>query len=335
MSNPSSTSSSDERCPGGPWKRTWLAFALLVALPLGAWEAILRAEGHGPSVSDDRDLWAQEAEAALADGDGLVILGASRVQLGLDLQGVRARFPALRPRMLAIDGTHPLASLEELAARGAAGPVLVSLRETSFAPWAWDDQAEHWRHLDEQWGPARRLERRLTTWTQQHLAVCRNDLTLPALLRAVPDGWPEDYLRTGADRSRRAHYARCDLPRHRARRLREEMRDGKPPRAAWEAGLERARRSVERIERRGGRVAFVHFPLDGAVRALHRSRFPKEEWWDRIAPATGALTLHEEEVPGWRDLRCPDHSHLDAQDRARATEALLDALVARGFLDPE
>ncbi len=113
---PSSTSSSEalHRVPDGPWRRTWLLAAGLLAVALGSWEATLRARGYASSVDDDPSLWAL-LRLNLAP-DATAMLGSSRMatDVNLDVWADVVGPPA--PTDLTIYATSPLLTLEDLAA---------------------------------------------------------------------------------------------------------------------------------------------------------------------------------------------------------------------------
>ena len=98
--------------------------------------------------------------------------------------------------------------------------------------------------------------------------------------------------------------------------------------------LKSTERNAERIRARGGRVILVRFPTSGALWTSVDERFyPRAEYWDVFAARTGMHMLHFQDVPGLAGFDCPDGSHIDAKDRTAFTEALLDALDERGWLD--
>ncbi len=60
--------------------------------------------------------------------------------------------------------------------------------------------------------------------------------------------------------------------------------------------------------------------------------FPRATTWDFVAAATGAETVYFSDLPPG-DWPCPDLSHLDWDQAADFTEALVEGLRRRGILD--
>ena len=102
--------------------------------------------------------------------------------------------------------------------------------------------------------------------------------------------------------------------------------------ASWLEDVTTHEPIVERLQSRGGRVAFVRIVSTDESYELSERCFPKTECWDRFAAKTGAVAIHFKDVPTLADFRCPDTLHLDYRDAPRFTTALLDELVRRGVL---
>lgn len=73
-------------------------------------------------------------------------------------------------------------------------------------------------------------------------------------------------------------------------------------------------------------MLYVDFPESGYVREIDDRRFPRPLFWDRFAAYTHSPALESADIAAIRALRCPDGTHLDYHDKARFTEALVDAL---------
>ena len=124
----SSTSSSSERVPQGGWLRTWVVVIVVVAVLVGGWEWFIRARGLGEvAVANTAELWIRERErAAVLGDDSLLLVGASRMQGGIDLDVLRSH-TGLEPVQLAISASPFMPVLRHLADDPAVtGTVIVS-----------------------------------------------------------------------------------------------------------------------------------------------------------------------------------------------------------------
>jgi hypothetical protein len=362
---PSSTSSSSTAASRlalparAPLAALAIAVALCGVLVVGL-EWRLASRGIVPTAIDSEALWLQErARASRLGADALVLVGASRMQLDVDL-GVLRRRSGLEPVQLAIDGSGILPVLEGLARDPAiTGMVLVDIDDASLAA-PRTDSADRHQALFEQRPPLapwtyHAVEERLSRALRRHLrAYADGARPVTSLLqRAVRAPETGQYLFTLPDRSRLADYRKVPMPRAYLERVAVEL--GLPSSAAagdaalvtrrftaqvdalvpadnahYLRNVERVRAAIATIEGRGGHVRLVVFPTSGLVAAAGAARFPRTHFWDRMAAMAGPRALHSADRPALAAFRCPDGSHLDMRDRARFTGALADELGMRG-----
>jgi hypothetical protein len=361
---PTSISSSNRRLPKLEWRvllGTALAATLLLA---GTMELRLALRGYQPTVVDAPDLWQHERHRAAALGSrALILVGASRIQLDVDLDVLR-RKTGLEPVQLGIEGSDFQPVLADLAADPRVrGTIIVDFADHLLGD-SFPGAAPEWvaRAAAEERGS------RLPDFRDAEDALVR---LVRSRMRSYADGarpisslrdrlipsWPApQYIITGADRSQWADYSRLpmpwfyykrvmrnlgvDIPLHdgmRAEDVEEDLRRRvstlvplaeKLPR--YEASTRALAAQTAALRARGGKVYFVMFPKSGLVKEIDRRRFPREQFWDRFVALVGAPTLHFEDVPAMRDLVCPDGSHLDYRQRAAFTAALVQALGIAG-----
>ena len=336
---------------------------LFLAVVAGLLEAALAARGFRPSVGDSPAVWGRERTRASEVGpDGLILVGASRSQLDIDL-GVLGRVTGKHPVQLAIDGSSFLPVLADLARDDrVTGTVIVEFGGSIPDP-AHQDAATHYvdvwrrgRHLGARYDFAW-MEGSLVDWRQGILrSYADGSGPLNALSRRVlPRTVTPQYLVTLPSGSREADYLKVDMPAFYFRRvMRNAGIDDLPdlpdyaavnrylsdriqalPRASAAHLVESATamgQIVRKIEARGGEVIFVMYPRSGLVRAADDVRYPRAVFWDHVVPLAGGKGLYSADEPSLRDFICPDGSHLDVRDKRRFTEALAKALESRGWI---
>lgn len=317
--------------------------ALLITLAtLGAMEAGWRAVGFPASVLDSLDLWAwHRARAVDGKRPGVVLLGASRMQLDFSSERFHARFPEHDLRRLSVVGTSPQATLFDLAADEAFhGSVICSMAGDSMLASQREDQLEQVRSYHDLSSVNTRLNAWIVANLQWRLRIFNARHSLLAVLkslaleRRLPRPW---YTYTLPDRSRISDYSMLDireLRRHRMESLAQQRRDRPPPDpATWLREAAPIEAAIRQIESRGGRVVLVRLPTTGEHWDADQRDYPREQYWDAFAAITSAETIHFQDVPGLRGYECPDASHLDSRDAGPFTDALLDELVRRGALE--
>jgi hypothetical protein len=342
-----------------------LGLVLLVIVG-GLLETALDVRGFKPSVDDSPAAWGRERQRASEAGThGLILVGASRSQLDIDLDAL-AQATGKRPIQLAIDGSSYLPVLADLAKdEHVKGVVIVEFRGGVPEPDYQDAATRYvnaWRHR-QGLGAAydfARMERALVDWRQGVLRSYADGASpFQALSRRVlpPEVTPQ-YLVTRFSRSRDADYSKVDLPALYYKRVMRnagiENLPDMPDYAAVDRYLaERIQalpqasvahlltntnllgQMVRRIEARGGRVIFVMYPESGLVRAADDVMYPRALFWDRVVPLVGGKGLYYADEQSLREFACPDGSHLDVRDKRRFTQALVKALESRGWLNAE
>lgn len=326
-------------------KRILLSSAIagiVFALIVGAVEYHWRALGYLPGLIDSQDLWAQQRQRVDHPGDktALALLGASRTVYSVDLTRVRARLPDYEPVMLALDATPAMATLRDLAQDGGfTGVALVDIDGLGLWKPTWDLQQPYVDHYHRQWTPSLDMHRHLLSRWQQHAVIARPDF---GLLRSLVRYWNGEgepfrpYAHINAAREGFIDFSKTDASVHRreleAHLARNNGRLPAPAPAEWLAALTQAKPWVQAIQARGGKVIFYATPISGLRRKVEEDSYPRALYWNHIAQATGASTLHADDVPALRDFPLPDESHIDYRDKARYTDLLIDALVDRQLL---
>lgn len=336
-----------------------VAWAFALALGFVAFmEWRLSANGFVATAIDSEQLWAKERRHASRAGSNAVILvGASRIQLDVDLPTLR-RSTGLEPVQLAIDGSGYLPILEGLARdptitgtvivdyKVAAEPA-VPVRDTADIYQAnYEAQATQPFLPDFAWSEGR-LSDLLRANLRSYADGARPITSF--LMRVLPSGETPQYLLTLPDRSRLADYRQVAMPAFYLARVARNL--GAPPpaddadpvrlEAQLRAGVEalvpqsptyeqaRYRRilaATRAIEARGGRVLFIVMPTSGLVRRIDDRSFPREQFYDRFAEEVGSRAHYWSDYASLREFTCPDGSHLDRRDRERFTLALAEVL---------
>jgi len=322
-------------------------------------ELRLAMRGFRTSSTDSTWSWIVQRERAERLGErALVLVGASRVLLDLDLDVLR-RNTGLEPVQLAIDGSSFVPVLENLADDpDIRGTVLVGYTDNAIAGPEGEDATAlfiaEWQHRERvhHMPDFASSEAALTDWLHAHLRSyadgARPITSLTARILA-PRPTPQ-YLLMSSDRSWRADYSKVEMPGFYYGRVERTLGESVPVRdgmtwADLDAELRRridalpvASASLvservgriadmaERIEARGGHVAFTALPTSDLVRAIDAKRYPRDVFSDRLAAAVKEKTIDFTNHPALANFKCPDGSHLDYRDRAAFTAALIDVL---------
>lgn len=358
---PSSTSSFERGLTKQPWALIFGAALIVLACFAVGMELQLSRMGYQPTVSIGKDHWvAERTRANELSSRALVIIGASRIQLGLDLNVLRAN-TGMEPVQLAIDASSPHPILEGLAKDSAfKGTVIVDYYAHTIGSDGGPGAALQKLFEEESARPysfptGSAIEKYLTRVLRENLRVYSDGASpwLSLMYRIKAKQPQNQYLITMADRSRLADYSKVEMPTFYYRRvartlgiqvdtgdeniesiLRQKIKEQVPlvDSGAWQRKVSKTRKLVEAIRAKGGRVLFLGMPSSGMVREIEERRYPKTQYWDYFEQNIGAPALHSNYTQILQDFACPDGSHLDMLDRAVFTENLVRILKANRFL---
>lgn len=328
---------------GRRWALAWLGALLLAAGVLLAWEWHYRSIGVTADVIDSQQLWSLQRDRAngLPPPRSVVFLGASRTVYGLDPKVWRDRLPQHKPLMLAVNGHYPAATLRDLAFDDDFhGLVICDIDSYGLLP-AHREMQQPWiDYRRTRWNANWVIHRALLTGWQRHSVLANPDVGLWATARRLRSGQALGlpYSRNFANRAGEMLFDRVDTAALAAYFDSEVdpkiARFPAPGPAQFLADLAPVEDWVQRIRARGGDVVFVTLPVQGRLPDMEGRYMPRADYWDAFAHRPGIRALHYADVPALRAIPLPDHSHVRAQDRATLTLALIDALQARGWLEP-
>jgi hypothetical protein len=336
------------------WARIYLVVVLSFIGLATAMEVRLKELGYRPTIVDSDYRWVSErARASQIGRRALILIGASRIQLGLDLDILRKE-TGLEPVQLAIDGNSFAPILENLADDPTiTGTVLVDYYDSSVIEYG-GGSTDYLRRYREyvsggaKLSPSATAENFLGELLHEHLRIYSDGASpfSTLLLRVIGGVSARQYLDTLPDRSRVADYSVEHMPQFYYKRVIRELGVEMDPESSNIvpmlsrniAALKPSNnnvfikhagdisRMVKKITDRGGRVMFVSMPTSGMVHEIEERRFPRAQFWDQFVKEEGVPALRSADIPTLRDFTCPDGSHLDVRSRSRFTVALSSAL---------
>ncbi len=320
------------------WKRIWIITTNTIAVAYIGWEIAARNAGvQAGSVADTPQLWSQLRERASSAGkDGVILVGASRIQLGVNLQ-VLSQYTKQYPIQLAIDGSTFVPVLEDLAQdENINGTVIVSWLASGVRN-PGDRRGVEWLAFHEKIKQSkqplfyRKLETVLQNTVNRVFATRTMGIKPYHLLDRALHGDPtvEGYLTTYPDRSRQGNYTNVDTDEMYADRLQKQrklLNWSSVSDDEFDRWLNKLEGYVNQIQLRGGRVVFVRFPTDKGMWEIDEKVFPRNKYWRRLVETTSADTIHFKDHEELSKYSLPDGSHLDFRDAVPFTKSLAEIL---------
>ena len=356
---PLSTSSFKRAIPDTSAAKRLMLGLLAGALLILAAENTIRVSGGEPDVRDTAELWAsQRARASALGDDAIVMVGSSRIQLGVDLKEIE-RLTGKKAVQLAIDGSTFLDVLDHLSDDpSVTGSVLISSDLRKLFSNTENERPRQWIEFYNQeyrnlWSPI--LEQHLKAALQSTSALYANIIPLETLgpLIAGRKRISAPYFKTLLSRERNADFAKVRMPdfyvnrvlRHLGYALpaktyqnldefgREVIRvaDAHRPKFTYTPEkFARIESALLKLKHRGVKVAIVYFPVSGLVEAINEIRYPKGDW-DEVAKHLSATLIDYRDYAQLR-FKLVDGSHLDYRQKSEFTKRLASILIDKGLI---
>ncbi|MFC1719831.1 hypothetical protein ACFL00_01655 [Pseudomonadota bacterium] len=322
------------------WGWTWLLVILLWVGILAPYEFWLREHGHRPSVETNQDLWSWYRSLADVRSDPLVLVGASRMQLGLDTATIRKILPQRPLIELSINGQYPMATLRGLAEDEAfSGTVIVSIVAQSLEPVYWDMQLPENLYYAENATLYRSLDAFLTAWLESKFSFLSPQLGLQQIVEAYQNQhlFPQPfYVKGNLDLSKSGDYSEqetSNLVEHFVSD-KEQNYIEQPPMslAVFDQQIDNLNQYIKAIQDRGGQVILLRMPTDKGHWKLDEQYYPYQQYWQRLERRSLAPALHFKQIPGLDQFSLPDSTHLDQSDAPQFTRILFDYLTSQGLI---
>ena len=353
---PSSTSSFETYelkriIPKHHWMLLALASVVITTVLTLGWELYCRGMGYEPSINDSPDLWASRRVVLDEEPSRTVLIGSSRMLFDFDMD-VYEQGMGERPLQLATVGTNPLPYLEHLADHPEfSGTVIVGVVPGLFMAPGGPPVAAANKHLDRyrNWSPTQKIGHYLARVLERRLAFLNHeDLTLSQLLvklkfpnreqvKVPPElppyfhevdeerqGGMTDFAANSTALQKRIQQIWLPLftppPPKKGSSPEEQMAEHKK---MGKLTFDRAKKAVDTIRERGGKVVFLRLPSTGELRALENKFTPRKKIWDHLLHTTEALGIHFEDYPQLSGFDCPEWSHLNQNDATEFTRRLI------------
>lgn len=334
---PLSTSNSEARS----WWTTWLLTAVMMLVSLWAYEFFLDKKGFRPSVDHNKDLWSWHRWQATGNQEVLVLVGASRIQLGLHTDTLRQKLPDYAVESLAINGQYPIATLKSLANdESFNGLIIMSFMAQMLEPHYWDMQLAYNQNYEQNFSYYLALDAKLTARLKAHFNFLNPALGLKDVIKSVAQKhhFPEaSYVFGHADGSASGDYSLTDTAPLKAHFIQDKLTNYQenPPMslAIWFEQIAKLKQYIDSIQARGGQVVLVRFPTDDGHWQLDEEYYPRKDYWDSLVktiPDVIAIHFNDDEV--LRSFALPDSSHLDEKDSKIFTMRVIEILQSKNLL---
>lgn len=336
-------------------KQSLIIALSLSVMSLTAWELFWRSEGVYPTLDDNEALWAvQRSRVEKASSNDVLLLGSSRVLFDIQLNEWEVA-TGIRPIQLASVGSSPLPIFHDVVNNTEFnGTILVGVTPGLFfsttspkaQPWEWPQtKVDYYKKRTY----AQISNHMLSLPLQKNLAFLSDDqgvdgIKLKELIgkinigNRVVDPMPlfHEFGEIAVDRNNvmkqitvtDTAYANSVIKVWQF--FMKGAASGPPPDKAGTMAF--FLKDLKTFEARGGHVILVRCPSTGSVRFGENMGVPRAKFWNDLVKQAKVPSYHFEDYDQFKNLKCPEESHLSAKDARYFTTELIKIMMADGAL---
>ncbi|MGD9211171.1 MAG: hypothetical protein PVI90_10365 [Desulfobacteraceae bacterium] len=288
-----------------------------------------------PNITDSKMYWAANRSKVYSDGiknKKIVIIGASRAQLGIDPQVIENELK-LKTVHLAIDGKYAFYVLKDLSEDSSFdGIVIASMTTPALSPEYFED-SKPWvdfyhniyeKHIDY----SSKFDSFLQVKIQRQFVIMSSALSLKRIIYSLFSPEPL-YVHMQTNRYRPAYYhekmTEEELYEHRKKRIQKVQENSTAPMKEEifnKILIDKLKKYYNDLKKHNADLILLRMPTTDEHWNFDQSIYPKIKYWDQIVKRTGIPTIHFKDYDQLSNFDCPDTSHLDANDSPIFTKNL-------------
>ncbi|MCB1189105.1 MAG: hypothetical protein H7A23_22775 [Leptospiraceae bacterium] len=315
------------------------------------WEIFWRHMGFISVHDDNKDLWADKRlQASQIGKESIIIIGSSRVFYGIDT--VRLSELTKQPVIqLAINGSSPLPILEDLSQdQNIKGLIICGIVPNFYFNLRTIRKSDEYINYAKNRTIADRFSHFLNFNLEKIFVYpSKKELGFQLILNgAINWDRKNTEVRVPPQVSRQLTFMdaerRAKLPEivfhspsflfQLQKKLIQGMNlDEIVNEQQLKIILERTRKSVQILQKRGVKIAFLRMPSTKEYLKREKTHLSREKFWDALIHSSGAPGIHFEDYESLRNFDCIDYSHLKSTDATLFTEHLLEILQQKKLLD--
>jgi hypothetical protein len=330
-------------------KKSLIIALIISVIGLVSWETYWRSQGYYPNLDDNKDLWAvQRAKIDKASKKDVILIGSSRILYDIQLNEWEQE-TGIRPIQLASAGASPLPILHDIVEHtNFAGTVVVGVTPPLFFSTTFP-MADPWNRaqtrIDHYFKRtyAQRSNHVLSIPLQQNLVLMStteeewtSNIDLKTLLRnikignRIPEGMPPFYRFDDFSLDRNTEMTQRTVTDTAFANTIKNVwgyfgKTSPPPDKASTMAF--FVKDVNTFMERGGNLILLRAPSTGGFRMGEKMGVPRTEYWDELVATLNVKSYHFEDYEQFKNLECPEWSHLSVEDARFFTSELAKIMI--------
>lgn len=335
-------------------KQSLLIAIALSVISLGTWELYWRSQGKTPNLDDNKDLWAvQRAKVDQATDADVILTGSSRVLFDIQLDEWEKE-TGIRPIQLATAGASPLPIFSDIVNNtdfkgtilvGVTPPLFFSTTYPMADPWY---RAQNRSDYYQKRTYAQRINHLFSIPLQKNLALIstseeewNDNIDLKTIIKNVkignriPEGMPPFYQFDNITLDRNVEMTERTVNDTAFANTIKHVwgflgKTAPPP--DKESTMAFFLKDAKTFIDRGGKIILLRCPSTEGFRMGENMITPRAEFWDKLVDTLHVPSYHFEDYEQFKNLDCPEWSHLSAKDARFFTTEFVKILKDDGAL---
>ncbi len=333
-----------------------IAIALSL-LSLVAWEYYWRTQGKLPDIDDNKDLWAvQRAKVETLSENGVILMGSSRVLFDIQLNEWEKE-TGIKPIQLASAGASPLPIFHDIVNNtdfngtivvGVTPGLFFSTTYPQAGPWKRaQSRVEHYENRTY----AQRFNHSLSMPLQKNLVFIStseegwsDDIDLKSLLYSVsygeermdeppfPPFFKFEYMDENRNNRMSDKTANDTAFARTVKNVWKSIVEGNDRPPQKEETMTFFTEDAKKFRARGGNLILLRCPSTGMFKDIESKHLARSDFWEELVKATEAKAYHYADYEQFKNLDCPEWSHLSGPDASFFTTELVKIMKADGAL---
>ena len=336
-------SNSNTRIPDLNYRKIAFFTIAILTLTLIVSEIFFRKRGFQTNITDSTMYWGLKRKEVYKNNhwDKIVIVGASRAQLGIVPKTIEDELTHYKAIHLTIDGTSYFYVLKDLCEDVKFnGVIFFSVTAGDFKQRLFE-KAKPWvdyyhKNVDGISEIGNKLNTIIQVNIQDNFVITSSALNIRRIIYSRLSPKPL-YSRMQKDRYRPAFfYERLTpdkLSKHRKHRIEKIVNKFEKTNDNFESKKKEFKKAMKELRNyyvilksRGGDLILIRMPTTDEHWSVDEINYPKQIFWDQITKLTGIPTVHFKDYASLNSFDCPDTSHLDATDSPQFTKSLVSII---------
>lgn len=306
-------------------------FLLIMLLSIN--ELLLIKAGHLKSITSDDDLWSIEREkVSKLNKEDIILIGASRMQVDVDLECLKKSFPNREILQLALSGrgsSYPVYK-DLITDSGFTGIIIIS--ETPDRLVNLESKQKDAVANFKTFSLDNKVNKKISMWFEKTFLFSNPNSNSERLWGnlLVEGNLPEPMFTVTYDTREQTSFFNIVesnwIYKNNMQSVNKRVGKTPLPFNDLKTSLNPWRNLISTFEKKGGKTIFIRMPISNERWELENKWMPKSEYWYKMMNYFNVDSIHFSDYSELSNFDLPDSSHLNAMSKREFTQNFVHIL---------